>query len=96
MLKVKEYEGFNFRRYSNPWIATCDASAKIDFSVKVGGYTGAYGKGEAGTLYISNPTEGSVYAYGQKDHRGSNTEIKYIKIVDGTIVETTKQEILGL
>lgn len=36
-------------------------TTKPDFSKKVGGYTGAYGKGEAGNLYVSDPVEGQVY-----------------------------------
>ena len=49
MKTIKTYESFNHRRYGNPWIAeVIPGTTKPDFSRKVGGYTGAYGKGEAG------------------------------------------------
>jgi len=32
----------------------------------------------AGELYLTNPQVGAVYAYGQKDYRGSNTYIAYV------------------
>lgn len=71
MKTAKTYESFNHRRYSNPWIAeVIPGTTKPDFSRKVGGYTGAYGKGEAGNLYVSDPVEGRLYTFGQKDYRG--------------------------
>jgi len=94
MLVVKNYEEFNFRRYSNPWVAAVNEIGKIDFSAKVGGYTGVYGKGEEGQLYITNPAEGKVYAYGQKDHRGNNGGYEYIKIVNGQPVEIDKAHLI--
>lgn len=75
---VKNYESFNSRRYGNPWVARVASDGKIDFSTKVGGYTGGYNKGEAGSLYITDPVEGAVYAYGQKDYRGNNGGYDYI------------------
>ena len=46
---------------------------------KVDGYTGVYGKGESGILYISKPEEGQVYVFGQKDYCNVNyTFKKYI------------------
>jgi len=94
MLVVKNYDCFNQRRYSNPWISKTDSNGKIDFTVKVGGYTGGYAKGEAGQLYITNPTEGMVYAYGQKDNRGNNGGYQYIKIIDGKIVDIDKTQLI--
>ena len=73
MKTIKTYESFNHRRYSNPWVApVLPGTTKPDFSKKVGGYTGAYGKGEAGNLYVSDPVEGQVYTYGQKDYRAGS------------------------
>ena len=60
MFAVKEFEEFNGRRKSQPWIAKVNKLGKIDFSEKVGGYTGGDGKGEAGILYLTNPIEGQV------------------------------------
>lgn len=96
MLIVKRYESFNQRRYGNPWIARVNPkTAKIDFSVRVGGYTGRYNAGEAGDLYITEPQEGAVYAYGQKDYRGNNGGYQYIKVVDGKIVDIDKTELIN-
>jgi len=79
MKTVKRFNDFNHRRYGNPWIAIVDKqSGKIDFTQRVGGYTGRYGAGEAGELYLTNPQVGAVYAYGQKDYRGSNTYVAYV------------------
>jgi hypothetical protein len=95
MLVVKNYCEFNFRRYSNPWIAQVDSNGKIDFTAKIGGYTGGYNKGEAGQLYINNPEEGKVYAYGQKDYRGNNGGYRYVKIVNSEPVEVEKTELIA-
>ena len=94
MLVVKNYEEFNHRRYGNPWVAIVNEIGKIDFSAKVGGYTGGYNKGEAGQLYITNTVEGKVYAYGQKDNRGNNGGYEYIKIVNGQAVEIDKAHLI--
>jgi hypothetical protein len=95
MTTVREYSEFNQRRYGNPWVALVSkTTGKIDFSVKVGGYTGGYGKGEAGTLYIVQPIEGTVYAYGQKDYRGNNGGYEYIKYVGGQFVEIAKTDLI--
>lgn len=58
-------------------------TTKPDFSRKVGGYTGAYGKGEAGNLYVSDPVEGRLYTFGQKDYRGGKTERGYTRYENG-------------
>ena len=45
---IKSYSSFNQRRYSNPWVAIIDPeTGDPDFKNKIGGYTGAFGKGEA-------------------------------------------------
>ncbi len=94
MKVVKDYECFNQRRYGNPWIAIVGKDAKIDFSQKVGGYTGAYNKGEAGQLYVVSPIENQVYAYGQKDYRGNNTEFDYVQYVNGEFLPITKKQLI--
>lgn len=91
---IKNYDGFNERRYGNPWVARVNKDGKIDFSVKVGGYTGAYGKGEAGSLYVTEPVEGGVYAYGQKDYRGHNGGYQYIQYQNGEWVEIDKTQLI--
>ena len=95
MFTVQEFESFNGRRKSNPWIAKVDKLGKIDFSEKVGGYTGAYGKGEAGILYITNPIEGQVYVWGQKDYYKSSCSFKkYVLFENGQLKDVAGQAFL--
>lgn len=97
MTIVQHYQDFNPRRYSNPWIAIVDIkTGNPDFKRKIGGYTGAYGKGEEGDLYITAPVEGAVYTYGQKDYRGDNTERNYIQYVNGQLVALTHGDFIRL
>lgn len=94
MKAVANYQGFNFRRYGNPWVAKVGTDGKVSFKENVGGYTGGYNKGEAGQLYITNPVEGQVYAYGQKDYRGSNGGYDYIQYNNGEFVTIAKEKLV--
>jgi hypothetical protein len=95
MVVIAEYGAFNQRRYSNPWVAIVDKhTGKMDFPQRVGGYTGGWGKGEAGQLYIIEPVEGAVYAYGQKDHRGNNGGYEYAKYIGGQFVPVAKVDLI--
>lgn len=88
---IKSYEAFNERRYGNPWVARVTKDAKIDFSEKIGGYTGGYQKGEAGDLYINAPRDGEIYAYGQKDYRKTrSSELEYAIYVNGMFEDLDK------
>ena len=91
---VKTYDEFNFRRYGNPWVAEV-IDMKISFANSVGGYTGGYNKGEAGELYVKDPIEGKVYAYGQKDYRGNsqNSITRYVVFQNCEFVEIEKTEL---
>jgi len=91
---IRSYSEFNQRRYSNPWVARVDERGKLDFSVKVGAYTGGYNRGEAGELYVYDQKEGAVYAYGQKDNRGSNGGYQYVQYKGGAFVEVDKAHLL--
>lgn len=93
MTTITTYESFNFRRYSTPWVCLVNDDASLNFSVKVGKYTGI--KGSEGDLVIINPVEGQVYAYGQKDHRGNNGGYEYIKIVGGVPVGVPTKELVA-
>lgn len=96
MKTIKTYETFNFRRYGNPWVAIVSkTTGKIDFTQKVGGYTGGYKSGDAGELYVISPKEGDVYAYGQKDYRGNGTEMEYIQYVDGEFIPVDKRDLIS-
>lgn len=96
MKVIENYERFNERRYGNPWVARVSPNGKIDFKIKVGGYTGAYGKGEAGSLYVTEPVEGAVYAYGQKDYRGNNGGYEYIQYKNGEFVKVEKTALIDV
>lgn len=94
---ISKYSNFNQRRYSNPWVAIVSkATGKMDFTQRVGGYTGRYGAGEAGELYITDPQAGAVYAYGQKDYRGNNGGYQYAKYLgDGHFADVDKTELVA-
>ena len=95
MFTVEEFEEFNERRKSQPWIAKVNKLGKITFAERVGGYTGAYGKGEAGILYLTNPIEGQVYAWGQKDYyKSSHSYKKYVVYKNGQLTEVEGQAFL--
>lgn len=94
MKKIKTYESFNARRFGNPWVAKVNKAGKIDFSERVGGYTGGYGRGEAGSLFVAAPQEGQIYAFGQKDYRGNRGGYDYAVFLDGEFKEIEKAEII--
>jgi hypothetical protein len=96
MTVIRAYGEFNQRRYGNPWVAIVDkATGRLDFTARVGGYTGAYGKGEAGQLYLTEPIEGAVYAIGQKDYRGHNGGYEYVKYTGGQFVPVEKTGLIA-
>lgn len=93
---LKHYNSFNARRYGNPWVALVSkATAKPNFKIRVGGYTGGYNRGEAGDLYVTDPKDGSVYMYGQRDYRGHNTEQRYALYTGGEFVTVTPETLLS-
>lgn len=95
MKVIATYENFNANRYGNPWVGFINpCTGKVDFSKKVGKYTGTYNKGEAGELYVFEPVEGAVYAYGQKDYRGKNSTCNYIKYVNGEFIPVDKTTLI--
>lgn len=95
MKTLKKYSEFNPNRYGNPWVCAVDSNAKLDFGRKIGGYTGGYNKGEAGELYISDPVENAIYAYGQKDYRGKNSGYTYVQYVGGEFVWIEKTDLIA-
>lgn len=83
-VKIKDFEAYNHRRYSRPWVALL-VDAKPDFSVEVGRYTAK--SGDAGELLLVDPQVGQVFAYGQKDYKGRHTEIAYCVYTEKGLVE---------
>lgn len=97
MNELKHYESFNPRRYGNPWVAKVNPkTAKPDFNIKVGGYTGGYNQGEEGVLYVTDPQDGAVYMFGQKDYRGGNTKREYVVYKDGEFLPVTASTLITI
>ena len=90
-MKIKEYNAFNEKKYGQPWICKFE-NGQHNFGVKVGGYTGAYGKGEEGYIFLYEPIADGVYSYGQKGR--NDTEYMVIKNGESSII--TRQEALEL
>ena len=76
---IASFCDFNERRYGVPWVGKVTERGKYVFSSDIGTYTGTRGTGEGGDLVVFEPIDGQVYAYGQKDHRGHNSVLKYAK-----------------
>lgn len=73
---VSHFMYYNRRRYSRPWVCQIN-NGKYDFSKEVGCFTGE--DGDEGDLVVFEPVAGQVYAFGQKDYRGGNTEKSFCK-----------------
>ena len=84
IVKIKDFEAYNHRRYSRPWVALV-VDAKPDFSAEVGRYTAK--SGDAGELVIVDPQVGQVFTYGQKDYKGRNTVTAYCVYTEKGLVE---------
>ena len=84
IVKIKDFEAYNHRRYSRPWVALV-VDAKPDFSAEVGRYTAK--SGDAGELVIVDPQVGQVFTYGQKDYKGRHTEIAYCVYTEKGLVD---------
>jgi hypothetical protein len=79
---VEHFASYNQRRYSTPWVCPMGPRGEYNFSVRCGTYTGNAQAGEEGDLVIFEPEVGQVYAWGQKDYRGSNTLVRFC-VFDG-------------
>lgn len=87
---VEHFCSYNFRRYSCPWITVVDDNGRFNFNVSVGTYTGNHYQGTEGDLVVYAPVEGQVYGYGQKDRRGGNTQINFVKFLNGQFIPCDK------
>ncbi len=77
---IIETSFYNERRYGRPYIALCDAEAKV----KVwGAWIGT--PGNAGELSIEVPDTPCIIMQGQKDTRGNNSAPKYSLVIDGKL-----------
>lgn len=94
LVVVKSFDAFNKRRYSDPWVAKVMPDGRLDFSSRCGGYTGGYHTGDAGDLYIADPLEGAIYAYGQNDRQKKNNCMEYIQYKDGRFIPISKSNLV--
>lgn len=85
-----EFESYNSRRFSKPWIAKVTAWSVGDHpELEWGGYCGDDNGGEAEIT----ATPGDIIRYGQRDNRGNRTVNKWaIAQADGTLLEVTQVE----
>lgn len=74
---IAMYPDYDDRRYGTPWAAPCDINGRPNFKGETGHFTG--GKGKGGTLYVTDPKPGSVWAFGVRDYKGPDTEKSYIQ-----------------
>ena len=88
MEKIFAVSGYNFRRYSALWVCKMTPNGKFDFGEEVGTFDGDADNG--GELVVYEPAIGQVYGYGQKDHRGNNTVIRFAKWDGAAFVPCTK------
>ncbi len=91
---VSRFDDYNAHRYGTPWIAIVNGNGKINFHKHVGAYTGGRNTGNAGDLYVFEPEELAVYAYGQKDYRGKGSACRYVQFKDGEFIHIEKTELL--
>lgn len=92
---IREYPAYDQRRYSRPWVARCKPGTVFpDFSEPIGGFTGSYGTGEGGKLYVNNPKEGVVYMYGQRNYKKGGSERGYVVYRDGAFRKISQKEAL--
>ena len=93
IVKIKDFEAYNHRRYSRPWVALV-VDAKPDFSVEVGRYTSK--SGEAGELVIIDPQVGQLFMYGQKDYKGRNTVTAYCVYTEKGLVDVPADKLFSV
>jgi hypothetical protein len=90
---IASYNDHDPGRYGTPWVAPVGHGGRIDFSVRVGGYTGGYHTGRAGNLFITSPVNGAIYAYGQKDFVGLNSYMEFAQYIDGRFEPVEKSDL---
>lgn len=75
-------EFYNEKRYGEPYVALCDAQAKV---LTWGTWLGT--PGNSGRLLLDLPAGVHIVMIGQKDHHGSGGDLKYSVYKDGTLIQ---------
>lgn len=91
-IPIREFESFNFRRYSDPWAASLDRHGRVKtFCCQ---YDGGFRTGDPGTLWLLDAKEGAFYRWGQRDNRGNNTQTGYVQIIGGKAVDCSLADVI--
>lgn len=94
MKTIAEFDDYNERRYSKPWMAKLSLKGEeLQFNF-CGLWTGDK-KGSAGKL-MAVVNDNDVIAYGQKDTRGNNSYMKYATFNNNEKQIITKEEAITL
>lgn len=88
---TKEFEGYNRKRYSQPWIAKVTSwDVGSNPTLEFGSFLGE--AGDAGSVEIKAAV-GTIVKYGQKDYRGNNTVNQFAVVnQDGSLSDLTAEE----
>lgn len=78
---IATYPDYDDHHFGTPWAAPCESTGRLSFKGKTGYFTGGRGKG--GHLYVDDPEEGSVWAYGQKNYRHRSDEKNFSVFCEG-------------
>lgn len=90
LAKIGEVGDYNQRRYGAPWMARV-INGEYNFRIR-SEFTGDARTGAGGELLIVDPVVGGVYAWAQKDTRGSSTAVHYRKYTENGFVVIDKSE----
>lgn len=84
-------ENFDPKKWGRPWVAVAEPKGGMYFYELIGGY-------KAGKVYINEVflENGCVYAWGQKDYKGSESYVHYLQYQDGKLSEISKAEAKSL
>lgn len=77
-----DWEDYNGRRFSRPWIAKVSFNLNGECDFHFGNYLGT---NEGGKLVLGNVDNGDIVAYGQKDNYGKRTQVNYHAVEDGKL-----------
>lgn len=89
---IKSYSAYDPKVLGTPWGAPSDSTGKPYFKEKIAHYTGS--RGSAGDLFVEDPSEGSVWIYGQKNYSTYQSNKSYLQFQSGKFHALTEDELL--
>lgn len=78
-----------------PWVAGIASDMKPDFTKEVGGFKETKENLLIYILYVTDPVEGMVYAYGLKDQYNNFAELEYAIFKDGIFHKLEKNSLVA-